>query len=76
MPATYRPARYATAARHAFSEPGDASATSPSEQPVQTMLGGNVSTRAVTSSRQLPGVFPPSHIPEMWECEKTPAGRQ
>lgn len=32
MPATYRPARYATAARHAFSEMGDAIATSTSER--------------------------------------------
>lgn len=31
MPATYRPARYATAARHAFSEMGDALAASSSE---------------------------------------------
>lgn len=41
----------------------------PREQPVQTMSGGNASTRALTSSRQFVGFFP-SHIPEMWECEE------
>lgn len=71
MPATYRPARYATAARHAFSETGDAIATSTSER---ATCSDNVRwkcehTGANVIKTACGGVFP-IHIPEMWECEE------